>query len=113
MADKIQLRRDSSANWTSVNPILSQGEPGYENDTGKIKYGDGVTAWSSLPYASGGGGGNGYQGGWNYSANADADPSWADGEWGESIGGRGAPGDSNYVSPDVLIFKTASGFYYR
>lgn len=47
---QIQLRRDTAANWTANNPILAQSEPGHETDTGKIKYGDGVTAWSLLPY---------------------------------------------------------------
>ena len=46
MASKIQVRRDSSNNWTSTNPILSQGEPGYEIDTNKIKYGDGISTWN-------------------------------------------------------------------
>ncbi len=53
MASKIQIRRDSSNNWTSTNPTLSQGEPGYEIDTTKIKYGDGITPWNSLLYTSG------------------------------------------------------------
>jgi hypothetical protein len=51
MANKIQLRRDTALNWTNTNPILSQGEPGYETDTGKIKYGDGVTEWNDLDYS--------------------------------------------------------------
>lgn len=46
----IQVRHDTAANWTSANPTLSLGEPGLESDTKKIKYGDGSTAWSSLPY---------------------------------------------------------------
>ena len=50
MADLIQLRRDTAANWTSANPTLSQGEQGYETDTGKMKIGDGSTAWTSLDY---------------------------------------------------------------
>lgn len=50
MADMIQLRRDTAANWTSANPILAQGEPGLETDPGKLKVGDGSTAWSSLSY---------------------------------------------------------------
>jgi hypothetical protein len=53
MADLIQLRRDTAANWTSINPTLAQGEPGLETDTGKIKYGNGSTAWNSLGYAYG------------------------------------------------------------
>lgn len=51
MADVIQIRRDTSANWTSVNPTLAQGEFGYETNTGKIKIGDGSTAWNSLAYS--------------------------------------------------------------
>jgi hypothetical protein len=50
MANKIQLRRDTTANWTSSNPTLSQGEIGYELNTGKIKIGTGTTAWNSLSY---------------------------------------------------------------
>lgn len=50
---KIQLRRDSATNWSNINPTLSQGEIGYETDTGKLKIGDGLTAWASLSYFSG------------------------------------------------------------
>lgn len=46
----IQIRRDTAANWTSVNPTLALGEMGLETDTNKIKFGTGSTAWSSLPY---------------------------------------------------------------
>ena len=47
---KILIRRDTTANWTTVNPILKDGEMGYEKDTGKMKIGDGVTAWNALSY---------------------------------------------------------------
>jgi predicted nucleic acid-binding protein len=50
MADIIQIRRDTAANWTSANPTLAQGELGLETDTSKIKAGDGSTAWTSLGY---------------------------------------------------------------
>ena len=53
MAVKIQFRRDTAAAWTSANPILSQGEAGYEYDTGRFKVGNGLTPWNSLPYSSG------------------------------------------------------------
>ena len=49
MATKIQLRRDTAANWEASNPVLSQGEPGLAIDTNTVKYGDGVTDWKSLP----------------------------------------------------------------
>lgn len=47
---RILFRRDTAANWTSVNPTLSNGEVGYETDTGKIKIGTGALVWTSLPY---------------------------------------------------------------
>lgn len=50
MANRIQLRRDTAANWTSSNPTLAQGEIGFETDTLKWKVGDGATAWISLVY---------------------------------------------------------------
>ncbi len=53
---QIKLRRDTSANFTSKNPILGIGEPAYETDTKKLKIGDGTTAYTQLPYFSSGGG---------------------------------------------------------
>lgn len=44
----IQVRRDTAANWTSTDPTLAAGELGLETDTGRVKAGDGSTAWSSL-----------------------------------------------------------------
>ena len=62
MAKRIQIRRDTAANWTAANPVLAQGEIGIELDglgtsTVLQKIGDGVTAWDSLPYQQSGGGG--------------------------------------------------------
>lgn len=53
----IRVRRDTATNWTSSNPTLAAGELGLETDTSKIKAGDGTTAWTSLAYVAGGGGG--------------------------------------------------------
>jgi uncharacterized repeat protein (TIGR02059 family) len=50
---RIQLRRDTAANWASNNPVLAQGEPSLETDTGIEKIGDGVTAYNDLPERSG------------------------------------------------------------
>lgn len=52
MAQTIQLRRGTSAEWTSVNPVLAAGEPGFELGTGKLKIGNGVTKWNSLGYTT-------------------------------------------------------------
>jgi len=43
-------RRGPAAEWTADNPKLSDGEPGFEEDTGKFKMGDGIHYWSDLPY---------------------------------------------------------------
>ena len=51
MAVRFQLRRDTAANWASVNPVLALGEPGVETDTLKVKVGDGATVWNSLAYS--------------------------------------------------------------
>lgn len=52
----IEFRRDTAANWTAANPTLASGEPGWETNTGKLKIGDGSTAWNSLAYFGGSGG---------------------------------------------------------
>jgi hypothetical protein len=46
----IRPRRGTASAWTSANPTLNDGEIAYESDTGKLKLGDGATAWASLPY---------------------------------------------------------------
>ena len=47
---RMQLRADTAANWTSINPTLLSAEIGLERDTNKIKIGNGTTAWNSLGY---------------------------------------------------------------
>lgn len=50
MATRIQVRRGTTSEWNSANPILNEGEIGYNSTLGQIKVGDGDTAWSSLYY---------------------------------------------------------------
>lgn len=50
MALRLQLRRGTAAAWTAANPVLADGEIGFETDTGYQKIGDGVTAWIALAY---------------------------------------------------------------
>jgi hypothetical protein len=57
--ERIQLRRDTAANWSSVNPILAYGEPGFDTTNQQLKVGNGSTAWNSLPFLVGDGGGAG------------------------------------------------------
>ena len=56
---RIQMRRDTSTNWSVNNPTPANGEPCYETDTRKFKIGDGVTKYANLPYQGGGGSGGG------------------------------------------------------
>lgn len=54
VAQRMWQRRDTAANWSSVNPILQSGEIGVETQAVgtavKFKIGDGTTPWNSLPY---------------------------------------------------------------
>lgn len=50
MAVRIQMRRGSTSDWNTADPILNEGEIGYNTTLGQIKIGDGSTAWSSLDY---------------------------------------------------------------
>ncbi len=61
---QIQLRRDTSANWTSNNPILLAGEMALSTDVlysgtdqPRYKIGNGVDAWLNLDYVPEGGAG--------------------------------------------------------
>ena len=55
---RIRFRRGTAAEFTSANPVLASGEPGFAVDTNTLKIGDGQTAWSSLSGITGGGGGS-------------------------------------------------------
>jgi hypothetical protein len=64
---QIQLRRDTSANWTSNNPILLAGEMALSTDVlysgtdqPRYKIGNGVDTWLNLDYVPEGGGGTSY-----------------------------------------------------
>ena len=50
MAVRIQMRRGTTSQWNTADPILNEGEIGYNTTLGQIKIGDGATAWSSLDY---------------------------------------------------------------
>ena len=46
----LQIRNSTADTWTDRNPTLRVGEFGLENDTYRLKIGDGVTDWIHLPY---------------------------------------------------------------
>lgn len=49
---RIQVRRGTSAQWASSNPILAAGEPGFDTTLKQLRIGDGSTPWSGLPAAT-------------------------------------------------------------
>ena len=49
---KIQLRKDTSAQWRAINPTLAVAELGIVTDLGKFKIGDGITPFEALPFAT-------------------------------------------------------------
>jgi hypothetical protein len=51
MKHKIKIRRGTEQQWASVNPTLAAGEPGVTT-TGRIKIGNGTSAWNDLKYVS-------------------------------------------------------------
>jgi hypothetical protein len=50
MATRIQVRRGSTSDWNTANPILNEGEIGYNITLGAIKVGDGSSVWADLEY---------------------------------------------------------------
>lgn len=46
----IKERRGTAAALASANPVLAEGQWCQEKDTGKVKLGNGTTAWLDLPY---------------------------------------------------------------
>jgi Major tropism determinant N-terminal domain len=53
MANRLQLRRGTAADWITYNPLLAEGELVVELDTSKFKIGDGIHNWLDLPYSTG------------------------------------------------------------
>ena len=48
----IMHKYTTAEDWAQKNPILGAGELGIESNTKKFKFGDGVTPWNSLSYAT-------------------------------------------------------------
>ena len=49
-----RLKRGTAQRWEQLNPVLEEGEPGFETDTNKLKIGDGFTPYMALPYIASG-----------------------------------------------------------
>jgi hypothetical protein len=50
--DYILFRKGSSTEWSSANPVLASGEPGFDITNNILKIGDGITTWSLLSQIS-------------------------------------------------------------
>lgn len=50
---RIQIRRDTSSNWATYNPVLADGEFALETDTRKLKIGNGEQPYTELAYQEG------------------------------------------------------------
>jgi hypothetical protein len=85
---RFRVRRWTAAEWTSRNEVLLSAELGLETDTGRVKIGDGVTAWNDLAYSSGGGGG----------------------EW---LTGAGVPSSSLGADGDMYLNATTGDVYQK
>jgi hypothetical protein len=48
MGQRIKHRRDTAANWAAQNPVLQDGELGYDKTNKLLKMGDGATPWAGL-----------------------------------------------------------------
>lgn len=48
---RFRLRRGTSTEWATANPILLDGEPAVERDTGAFKLGNGADRYNTLPYS--------------------------------------------------------------
>lgn len=51
IATKATLEIDTAADWTAANTVVTASTFALESDTGLFKIGNGVTAWTALPYA--------------------------------------------------------------
>lgn len=45
---RMQQKRGTAAEWASTNPVLADGEIGFERDTGTVKVGNGIDTWANL-----------------------------------------------------------------
>lgn len=50
---RMSQRALNAIQWINLNPILAEGEIGFEIDTNLVKVGDGQSTWTMLPYQYG------------------------------------------------------------
>jgi hypothetical protein len=120
MANRLQFRRGTAAQAVIDNPVLAEGELGYETDTSLVKFGDGVTAWNSLPYAQIQGVGISWQGtfttapsspqlNWAYfDSTLGLSRIWDGSAWNNMTPGEGVPGGG--TAGQTLVKQSATDF---
>jgi len=50
--NSVRMRRGTATAWTNANPILDNGEFGYDSTNNKFKIGDGTSLWAALSYVT-------------------------------------------------------------
>jgi hypothetical protein len=101
---RIQMRRGTTSEWNSADPILNEGEIGYNSTLGSFKIGDGESDWSELDY---------------YQAAADITPNEigaiASTEKGAADGVAELDGSKNVITALSVVFEgaTANDFETR
>ncbi|MCZ4069228.1 hypothetical protein O1W71_16270 [Microbacterium sp. H37-C3] len=49
---QITIRRGTTAEWAAANPVLGDGEMGYDSTLKRVKVGDGVVSWVGLGWST-------------------------------------------------------------
>lgn len=97
MSVRIQMRRGTTSEWNTADPILNEGEIGYNSTLTSFKIGDGESLWSELDY---------------YQAAADITPNEigaiASTEKNAADGVAGLDGSKNVITALSVVFEGAT-----
>jgi len=99
---RIQMRRGTTSQWNTADPILNEGEIGYNSTLASFKIGDGTSIWSDLDY---------------YQAAADITPNEigaiASTEKNAADGVAGLDGSKNVITALSVVFEGATADAYE
>ena len=102
MSVRIQMRRGTTSQWNTADPILNEGEIGYNSTLASFKIGDGTSIWSDLDY---------------YQAAADITPNEigaiASTEKNAADGVAGLDGSKNVITALSVVFEGATADAYE
>ena len=102
MSVRIQMRRGTTSEWNTADPILNEGEIGYNSTLTSFKIGDGESLWSELDY---------------YQAAADITPNEigaiASTEKNAADGVAGLDGSKNVITALSVVFEGATADAYE